>query len=65
MDSERWYTVQQIATMLQVHEQTVREWLRTGQLRGRSFGGRTGWRVRERDLAAFLDGGDESKKAAA
>jgi excisionase family DNA binding protein len=38
-----------------VHEQTVRRWLREGSLRGRSFGGKTGWRVRESDLRAFLN----------
>ena len=60
---ERWYTVEQIADTLQVHEQTVRRWLREGSLRGRSFGGKTGWRVRESDLRAFLDTSPE--KAAA
>ena len=51
---ERWYTVEQIATTLQVHEQTVRRWLRTHALTGRYFGGKTGWRVRQSDLDAFL-----------
>jgi excisionase family DNA binding protein len=51
---ERWFTVEQIATTLQVHEQTVRRWLREHALAGRYFGGKTGWRVRERDLEAFL-----------
>jgi excisionase family DNA binding protein len=51
---ERWYTVEQIATTLQVHEQTVRRWLRERALAGRYFGGKTGWRVRQSDLEAFL-----------
>jgi excisionase family DNA binding protein len=50
---ERWYTVEQIATTLQVHEQTVRRWLRTHALAGRYFGGRTGWRIRQSDLDAL------------
>jgi excisionase family DNA binding protein len=62
---ERWYTVEQIAATLQVHEQTVRRWLREGALRGRSFGGKTGWRVRESDLRAFLDTDPSAGKAAA
>jgi excisionase family DNA binding protein len=55
MDEERWYTVEEITAMLKVHEQTVRRWLRTGDLRGYAFGGKTGYRVKERDLAAFLE----------
>jgi excisionase family DNA binding protein len=60
---ETWYTVEEIAKRLKVHEQTVRRWLREGSLRGRSFGGKTGWRVRDSELRAFLD--VESEKAAA
>ena len=54
MIDERWFTVAEIATLLQVHEETVRQWLRVGRLKGRNFGGRTGYRVRETDLTAFL-----------
>jgi len=51
---ERWFTVEQIATTLHIHEQTVRRWLRERALPGRFFGGKTGWRVRESDLTSFL-----------
>jgi excisionase family DNA binding protein len=61
---ERWYTVEQIAELLQVHHDTVRRWLRTGALKGRGFGGRTGWRVRESDLRRFLEGNGREQKAA-
>ena len=54
MAGERWLTVAEIVAQLQVHEQTVRRWLREGKLPGRNFGGRIGYRVRERDLEAFL-----------
>lgn len=54
MLEEKWYTVEQIAAHLQVHEQTVRRWLRDGDLDGRSFGGKTGWRVPESAINAFL-----------
>lgn len=63
MVDERWYTVGDIAALLRVHEQTVRSWLKSGRLRGRNLGGKSGWRVRESDLSAFLDG-DEGKAAA-
>ena len=51
---ERWLTVAEIVAQIQVHEQTVRRCLREGKLRDRNFGVRTGYRVRERDLEAFL-----------
>jgi len=52
---DRMLTVDQVAGRLQVNEQTVRRWLRAGQLIGIAFGGRTGWRVSEEELQAFLD----------
>ena len=64
MVDERWYTTHQIAELLQIGEHTVRVWLREGKLHGRNFGGRTGWRIRESDLTAFLEG-DEGKVIAA
>ena len=62
MLDEKWYTVEQISKLLQVHEQTVRRWLREGDLVGRNFGGKTGYRVREGALRTFLD--KEGKAAA-
>ena len=52
---EQLMTVDQVAERLQVNEQTVRKWLREGELTGVAFGGRTGWRVSEDDLRTFLD----------
>ena len=62
---ERWFTVEQIATTLRVHEQTVRRWLRTHVLAGRYFGGRTGWRVRQTELDAFLARDQHGQRARA
>jgi excisionase family DNA binding protein len=42
---DRVLTVNQVAQRLQVDVQTVRRWLRSGDLVGIPFGGRTGWRV--------------------
>ncbi|HEV2123914.1 MAG TPA: helix-turn-helix domain-containing protein [Chloroflexota bacterium] len=70
-DMEQLLTVEQVADRLQVNEQTVRRWLRERELVGIAFGGRTGWRVSEDDLQAFLDrrrmaeGGEQTKKLAA
>jgi len=57
MVEDRWLTVADIAERLKVHEQTVRRWLRTGDLPGRALGRKAGWRVRESDLEAFMQRG--------
>ena len=64
MIEDRWYTVEEIAERLKVTEQTVRRWLRDGSLIGRNFGGRTGWRIREQEVNAFLARSPEGKAAA-
>lgn len=65
MDTERWLTVAQIAERLQVHQETVRRWLREGRLPGKNFGGKGGYRVRESDLQAFMEADTNMGKAAA
>jgi len=65
--AERLLTVQEVVDRLQVHEQTVRRWLRSGELHGYSLGRKSGWRIRESDLDKFLEarsGGLEGKVAA-
>jgi excisionase family DNA binding protein len=47
-------TVADIAARLRVSAETVREWLRTDQLRGYNFGGRTGWRIPTSEVDQFL-----------
>ena len=56
MSDERWLTVPQVADVVQVHPETVREWLRTGRLPGTLLSRRAGWRVRERDVQRLLAG---------
>jgi excisionase family DNA binding protein len=52
---ERLLTVQEIARRLAVTPETVRRWLRAGRLKGFILGSdKAGWRVKERELAAFL-----------
>ena len=65
MIDERWLTVNQIAERLQVHQETVRRWLREGRLAGRNFGGKSGYRIRERDLEACLTEDPAPSKIAA
>lgn len=54
MDQERWYTVAEIVDMLKVHEQTVRRWVRSGELPAAMLGRKAGYRIKASDLAAFL-----------
>ena len=63
MIDDKWFTVEQIAERLQVTEETVRRWLRSGELVGQNFGGRTGYRIRETEVNAFLERG-QGKAAA-
>jgi excisionase family DNA binding protein len=52
---EKVLTVNQVAERLQVNVQTVRRWLREGDLVGIPLGGRSGWRVSQSELQGFLD----------
>jgi excisionase family DNA binding protein len=65
MELDRWLTVAQVANALQVHEETVRRWLRQGRLEGQNFSGRTGYRIRQSAVAAFMDAEAERSKNAA
>ena len=57
MTEDRLLTVPEVAERMRVGVDTVRRWLRTGRLKGLLPGGtKTGYRVRERDLEAFIDG---------
>ncbi len=65
MTDEGLLTVREVAERLRVHPDTVRQWLRAGRLHGRAFGGRTGYRIAERDLQAFLEAQPKKGKAVA
>lgn len=55
MVDEQLLTVQQVAERLQVTEWTVRDWLRTGRLKGFRLGGRkSGWRIGSSDFERFI-----------
>jgi excisionase family DNA binding protein len=62
---ERWYTIRQIVDALNVHEQTVRTWIKEGRLPAKLFGRRGGYRVRASDYEAFLESWPDVGKAAA
>ncbi len=50
----KWLTIEEICDRLQLHPQTVRRWLREGELHGVLIGDRAGYRVHPEDLLAFL-----------
>jgi excisionase family DNA binding protein len=51
---EQLLTVDEVARRLGVTAETVRRWLRSGELRGVRFARKAGWRIRESDLQAYL-----------
>jgi excisionase family DNA binding protein len=52
---EELMTVQEVADRLKVNADTVRRWLREGQLTGVQLGDRAGYRRAESDLQRFLE----------
>jgi excisionase family DNA binding protein len=57
---EKVYSPEEAAKALGVHKETIRQWLRSGQLGGVKVGRL--WRVRERDLQKFLQTQPEGEK---
>lgn len=56
MSDMRWLTVRDVAESLKVHEETVRRWIRRGDLVALDLGGpRAGYRVRMSDLDNFIE----------
>ena len=69
-DVEKWLSVQDLVERLGVHEQTVRRWIKSGELPAYALGDRAGYRIAPDDLQAFLDrrrvtGENDAKKLAA
>ena len=56
MNGERWLTVVQAAALIEVHPETVHEWLRAGRWPGTLLRLRAGWSVGEQDVERFLAG---------
>ncbi len=63
---EELLTVDQVAKQVGVHPQTVRTWIKDGELRALRFGGRTGYKIERGDLREFWESRKTvTKKAAA
>lgn len=52
MPQDRYQTVQELAERLEVSEATVRQWIKSGELRAIDIG--KGWRIANTDLEHFL-----------
>jgi len=54
-ETDRYLTVPEVAEKLRLNPETVRRMLRDGRLSGFRLGAdAAGWRISERDLAAFI-----------
>ena len=53
---EKMFTVEDIAQMTSLTDRTIRNYLRTGLLKGRKIGGQ--WRFNMQDIKNFLDSGE-------
>lgn len=49
----KYYTTEEVAELLKLHTRTVREYLKSGQLRGYKLGDT--WRISEEDIQEFLE----------
>lgn len=54
-----WLTVDEIAEDLQVHRETVRRWIRTGQLKSFKVGRQ--YRIKPEDIAEFIQVSDHAR----
>jgi len=52
MPQDRYQTVPELAERLEVAEATVRQWIKSGELRAIDIG--KGWRIADADLERFL-----------
>ncbi len=64
MEAE-YFTVREVAERLKVHPQTLKDWLRSGELEGVNFGGRTGWRITDAQLRDFVERRTQATKTVA
>ena len=52
--ADQLLTVADVAGRIGAHEQTVRHWIKTGELKAARFGTRIGYRIKRSDYEDFL-----------
>jgi excisionase family DNA binding protein len=55
VEQERLLTTAEVAAVLRMQTESVRALIRKGEIRAVRFGDRTGLRIRQRDLDAFIE----------
>lgn len=55
MSDQGFISIKEAAAEVSVHEDTVRDWLRTGALKGYKLGGL--WKIKREDFDAFIAAG--------
>jgi excisionase family DNA binding protein len=59
MPYEILHTVEDIAKLLSVHPETVRKWIKSGELRAIKLGGPAGYRISQSAYEQFLRGRED------
>ena len=54
MANDRLLTVEEVAQMLSVHDETIRRWIRSGELVAIDLGGPAGYRIAQSELDRFI-----------
>jgi excisionase family DNA binding protein len=54
MAPEKYLTVQDVASQLSVHPDTVRKWIKTGELEAIPLGGTAGYRITQTAVDKFI-----------
>lgn len=49
-----FFNVKDVATILSISEETVRRWIRRGELKADILGGRAGYRINPKELESFI-----------
>lgn len=60
IDEKKLLSVKDIASILQLKETTIREWVKKGKIKGLKFGRQ--WRFRISDIEKLLGNGDDKEK---
>ena len=52
---DEWLTTAEVAELLKVNPETVKRWLRSGEMRGSLLSDRAGWRIAREEVARFME----------